>query len=57
MYSVLIVDVSTYKDSVADLFRDFGYNVEVCESAFDAMSKLKAFDFDLIVSEVDLAGK
>jgi CheY-like chemotaxis protein len=56
MYNVLLVDVSSYKDSVAGLFRDFGYNVEVSESAFDAMSKLKTFDFDLIVSEVDLPG-
>ncbi|MBN2402077.1 MAG: response regulator [Spirochaetes bacterium] len=56
MYNVLIVDVSSYKDSVAGLFREFGYNVEVSESAFDAMSKLKIYDFDLIVSEVDLPG-
>ena len=56
MYNVLIVDVSSYKDSVATMFREFGYNVEVSESAFDAMSKLKTFDFDLIVSEVDLPG-
>ncbi len=56
MYNVLIVDVSSYKDSVASLFREFGYKVEVSESAFDAMSKLKTFDFDLIVSEVDLPG-
>jgi CheY-like chemotaxis protein len=56
MYNVLLVDVSSYKDSVAGIFREFGYNVEVSESAFDAMSKLKTFDFDLIVSEVDLPG-
>lgn len=56
MYNVLIVDVSSYKDSVAGLFREFGYNVEISESAFDAMSKLKIYDFDLIVSEVDLPG-
>ena len=27
-----------------------------CDSAFDAISKLKAYDFDLIVSEVEFPG-
>ncbi|MFH0977131.1 MAG: response regulator [Spirochaetota bacterium] len=56
MYNILVVDVSSDKDSVAELFRKIGYNVEISESAFDAMSKLKAYDFDLVVSEVELPG-
>lgn len=56
MYNILVVDVSSYKEFVADIFREYGYNVEVSESAFDAISKLKAFNFDLVVSEVELPG-
>lgn len=56
MYNILIVDFSSYKDTLARTFSDEGYRVEVVESAFEAMSKLKAFDFDLIVSEVELPG-
>ncbi len=56
MYNVLVVDVSSSKDMVAKIFRDSGYNVEQSESAFDAMAKLKVFDFHLVVSEVELPG-
>jgi CheY-like chemotaxis protein len=56
MYNILIVDFSSYKETIAKIFRDEGYLVEIAESAFEAMSKLKAFDFDLIVSEVELPG-
>jgi CheY-like chemotaxis protein/two-component sensor histidine kinase len=56
MYYVLIVDFSILKDSLAKMFRDGGYNVELCESAYDAMKKLKSIDFDLVVSEVELPG-
>lgn len=56
MYNVLIVDFSIMKDSLAKMFRDGGYNVELCESAYDAMKKLKSVDFDLVVSEVELPG-
>jgi CheY-like chemotaxis protein len=56
MYNVLVVDVSSYKDFVADIFREFGYNVEISESALGAISKLKASNFDLIVLEVELPG-
>jgi DNA-binding NtrC family response regulator len=56
MYNILVVDVSSSKDTVARLFRDNGYNVELSESAFDAMSKLKLTDFHLVVSEVELPG-
>jgi CheY-like chemotaxis protein len=56
MHNVLVVDISSSKDAVAGIFRDSGYNVEQSESAFDAMSKLKTFDFQLVVSEVELPG-
>ncbi len=56
MYNILIVDFSSYKETIAEMFRGEGYLVEIAESAFEAMSKLKAFDFDLIVSEVELPG-
>lgn len=56
MYKILIVDFSIYKNVISKIFTDAGYSVESCESAYDAMSKLKAFDFDLIVSEIELPG-
>ncbi len=56
MYNVLIVDFSIFKDSLVKIFRNGGYNVELCESAYDAMKKLKSIDFDLVVSEVELPG-
>ena len=56
MHNILVVDSSIYQKTIAKIFVNAGYNIEVCESAFDAMSKLKAYDFDLIVSEVELPG-
>jgi len=56
MYNVLVVDFSIYKDSISDILSNEGYNVEVCESAYAAMSKLKAYDFDLVISEIELPG-
>lgn len=56
MPSILVVDFSIYKEAIAKIFRDSGYDVQSCESAFDAMAKLKAYDFDLIISEVELPG-
>ncbi len=56
MYNVLIVDFSIVKDSLVRIFRDGGYNVELCGSAYDAMKMLKSIDFDLVVSEVELPG-
>jgi CheY-like chemotaxis protein len=56
MHKVLVIDYSAYRDMIAQIFRRAGCEVEVCESAFDAMAKLKAHDFDLIVSEVELPG-
>jgi CheY-like chemotaxis protein len=56
MYNVLVVDFSAYKDSIVKTFTQNGYAVEHCESAYDAMKKLKAIDFDLVVSEVELPG-
>jgi hypothetical protein len=37
MYNVLVVDFSLFKHSIVKIFRDNGYNVELCESAYDAM--------------------
>jgi len=56
MYNILIVDITDYKIELSELFQQNGYNVIICESAFDAMSKLKAFDFNLIISEIELPG-
>ncbi len=56
MNNILIVDFSEYRHSIAKIYRDKGYNPIICESAFDAMSKLKAFDIDLVVSEIELPG-
>ena len=56
MYTVLIVDFSIFKESLVKIFKENNYRVELCESAYDAMIKLKAIDFDLVVSEVELPG-
>jgi CheY-like chemotaxis protein len=56
MYNVLVVDFSAYKESIVKTFTANGYAVDHCESAYDAMKKLKAVDFDLVVSEVELPG-
>lgn len=56
MYNILIVDFSEYRLSLAKILGNNQYNIEVCTSAYDAMSKLKAFDFHLIISEVELPG-
>jgi CheY-like chemotaxis protein len=56
MYNILIVDFSPYRETIALIFREAGYTVVACESAFDAMARLKSSDFDLIVSEVELPG-
>ena len=54
--NILIVDFSLYKDAIRKIYNEAGYHVEACESAFEAMQKLKAFDFDLVVSEIELPG-
>lgn len=56
MYRVLIADLSSYKDTLKKIFTENNYNAVFCDSAFDAISKLKAYDFDMIVSEVELPG-
>jgi len=56
MNRVLIVDDTPYGEELAGVFAGAGYAVDVCETAFDAMAKLKAYDFDLFVSEVELPG-
>ncbi|MGV7928235.1 MAG: response regulator [Spirochaetota bacterium] len=56
MYNILIVDYSPYRETIARIFSEAGYTTVACESAFDAMARLKSGDFDLIVSEVELPG-
>lgn len=56
MKRILIVDFTPYQAELTRIYRSNGFEVTVCESAFEAMSKLKAYDFDLIVSEVELPG-
>ncbi len=56
MHTVLVVDFSIFKESIVKTFVESGYTVELCESAYDAMKKLKAVDVDLVVSEVELPG-
>ncbi len=56
MYNILIVDFSDYKESLVKILENNQYRIELCTSAYDAMSKLKAFDFHLIISEVELPG-
>lgn len=56
MHRILIADPSPYRDEIAGLYRARGYIVDICDSAFDAISKLKAYEYDLVVSEVELPG-
>lgn len=56
MYRILIADPSGYGDEIAGLYEASGYSVDTCDSAFDAISKLKAYEYDLVVSEVELPG-
>ncbi len=56
MYNILIADISQYRETLRDIFLDKGFNAILCDSAFDAISKLKAYDIDLVVSEVELPG-
>lgn len=56
MHRILIADPSPYRDEIAGLYRNRGYIVDICDSAFDAISKMKAYEYDLVVSEVELPG-
>lgn len=56
MYKILLADLSPYRDTLKNTFTQNGYDAILCDSAFDAISKLKAYDFDLVVSEVELPG-
>lgn len=56
MYKILLADLSPYRDTLKNIFTDNGYDAIFCDSAFDAISKLKAYDFDLVISEVELPG-
>ncbi len=56
MHHVLIVDFTEYKNDIEKMLIRNNFQVTTCENAFDAMSKLKAYDFDLVISEVELPG-
>ncbi|HOP63756.1 MAG TPA: response regulator [Spirochaetota bacterium] len=56
MKRILIADISDYRETIADIYRKKNYDITFCDSAFDAISKLKAFDYELIISEVELPG-
>ncbi|HOV08402.1 MAG TPA: response regulator [Spirochaetota bacterium] len=56
MKKILVVDNSDYSNKIKNIFEKNGYDVVICDSAFGAISKLRAFDFDLLVTEVDLPG-
>ena len=56
MYKILIADLSAYREAIGDILTENGYEIMFSDSAFDAISKLRAYDFDLIVSEVELPG-
>ncbi|MBN2079581.1 MAG: response regulator [Spirochaetes bacterium] len=56
MHNVLVVDYSDFRESIAKVFRESDYRVELCESAYDAVAKLNAIEFDLVVSEIELPG-
>lgn len=55
-HKVLVVDATSYAETLRGILEQNGYKITVSDSAFDAISKLKAYDFDLIVSEVELPG-
>lgn len=56
MKKILIADISDYREKIAEMYKGMDYEICFCDSAFDAISKLKAFDFDLVISEVELPG-
>ena len=56
MKTVLIVDATDYRIQLEKLLISNGYDVISSDSAFDAMGKLKTFDLDLVVSQVELPG-
>ncbi len=56
MHTILIVDFSVYAQSLAKIFTESDYSVDICDSAFDAIAKLKSRDYDLVISEVELPG-
>ncbi len=53
---ILIADISEYRNTIGEIYSSQGFEVDFCDSAFDAISKLKAYDYDLIVSEIELPG-
>lgn len=56
MKKILIVDFTIYQESLSKLYKNRGYDVDKVESAYEAMQKMNAVDYDLVVSEVELPG-
>lgn len=56
MYRILIADPSPYSTELASIYSQKKFIVDHCDSAFDAISKLKTYDYDLIITEVELPG-
>lgn len=56
MHRILIVDFSLYRDVLSKILREQGHEVDICESAYDAMAMLKSRDYDLVIAEVELPG-
>ena len=53
--SLLVVDSDTEQGTILDLnFANAGFNVEVCDNSRIAMEKIKAKNFDVVLTEVDL---
>jgi len=56
MYRILIADPSPYREELNRIFSSRGCSLNFCDSAFDAVSRLKAYDYDLVITEVELPG-
>ncbi|MCX7679574.1 MAG: response regulator [Spirochaetes bacterium] len=55
-YRILVVDATDYRRTIVAILTNAGYEILAADSAFDAISKLRAYDVDLVVSEVELPG-
>ncbi len=55
-YHILVVDTTEYRKKIMEMLSGADYEITGADSAFDAISKLRAYDIDLVVSEVELPG-
>lgn len=53
---ILIADISEYRYILGGIYSSHGFEADFCDSAFDAISKLRAYEYDLVVSDVELPG-